>query len=104
VSDLEEIFSAIRARLAETAPNSDERAAIVAHLRSLVRWNREPMDYPEPASVAFPPTLPIAFAVCHPECGASEFLVDGSSQECEYCGGSLFRTETREYVLKERAT
>ena len=104
MSDLDDIISAIRARLAETAPNSDEREAILAHLRSLARWNREPMDYPEPAGVTFPATLPISFAVCHPECGASEFLVDGASQECEYCGGSLFRTETREYVLNERPT
>ena len=102
--DLDALFSAIRARVEDTRPDSDERKVILSHLYSLARWNREPMDYPEVGVVTFPAILPIAFAVCHPECGASEFLVDGSTQECEYCGGQLFRTETRDYVLKEPAT
>jgi hypothetical protein len=37
--------------------------------------------------------------VCHPECGAREFIVDGSTQECSHCGGSMFRSDTAEYRL-----
>ena len=63
------------------------------------------MDYPDPGAVSFPEAIHIAYAVCHPECGAREFIVDGSTQECQYCGGGLmFRTEVREYVLRDAAT
>jgi hypothetical protein len=49
--------------------------------------------------VEFPAEVQIAFAICHPACGTQEFIVDGSTQECQFCGGLLFRTETRGYRL-----
>ena len=30
--------------------------------------------------MSFPERLHVAFAVCHPECGATEFVVDGSTR------------------------
>ena len=58
-------------------------------------------DYPKvkAKSVRFPQELSIAFAVCSKKCGALQFIVDGSTQVCEYCGGLMFRTEVCEYVL-----
>ena len=104
MTDLDALFAAIRERLAETAPGSDGRAALLAHLRNLARWQQEPLDYVDPGPVTFPATLPVAYAVCHPECGGAEFIVEGSTQECQHCGGLLFRMETREYELRDRAT
>jgi hypothetical protein len=61
-----------------------------------------PSDYPEvnEEDVVFPSEIPIAYAVCPPDCGAAQFIVDGSSQICEYCGRQRFRTAVRWYVLR----
>ena len=75
----------------------------MAHLRSLARWDQEPNNYPAVAAPSFPERLPIAYAFCHPECGTREFIVDGSTQECQRRGGLLFRAETREYELLRAA-
>ena len=40
----------------------------------------------EPADVQFPKEIFVSFAVCSKECGNTEFIVDGSTQVCEYCG------------------
>ena len=101
LNEIDTLFAEIRARLEEAGPDSGSADAIVAHLRSLARWRREPQDYVDPGPVAFPASLPIAYAVCHPECGAAEFIVEGSTQECQYCGGLLFRMQTRDYGLAE---
>ena len=97
--DFDTLFAEIRARYDALPAGSDARADFVAHLRSLARFLDEPMDYPTPSAVAFPEGMAVAYAVCHPECGASEFIVDGSTQECQRCGGLLFRTEVRSYEL-----
>jgi len=104
LSDLDALFESIRAQLADLSPESDAHQSLFAHLRHLALGEDEPMDYPDPGAVAFPETMPVAYAVCHPECGAREFIVDGSTQECQYCGGLMFRTEVREYVLRDAAT
>lgn len=76
---------------------------MIAHMRSLARFEADPADYPEPSDVSFPERLHAAFAVCHPECGAREFVVDGSTQECQRCGGRMFRTDVAEYRLVRAA-
>ncbi len=58
------------------------------------------MDYPNDVDPMFPESIHVAYAVCHPHCGVREFIVDGSTQECQHCGGHLFRTATHEYVRK----
>ena len=104
MSEIEDLFAEIRARIGEARPGSGGAEAILAHLRSLARWHREPQDYVDPGPARFPSALPIAYAVCHPECGTAEFIVEGSTQECQHCGGLLFRMETRDYALADRAT
>lgn len=54
-------------------------------------------DYPKVTGVAFPKKLPIAYAVCGTKCGNRAFIVDGSTQVCEYCGHLMFRTEVSSY-------
>jgi hypothetical protein len=58
-------------------------------------------DYPDPPEelLVFPKEIPISFAVCSKECGKHDFIVDGGSQICEYCGKSRFRIVSRWYVL-----
>jgi len=58
-------------------------------------------EYPEVDNVEFPKEIYIAYAVCGKECGNREYIVDGQSQICQYCGKSLFRTEVKKYVISE---
>ena len=58
------------------------------------------IETPE-GSVEFPKEIKVAFAVCSKECGCMQYIVDGSTQVCEYCGHNMFRTEVKTYVLKE---
>ena len=95
---LNELLQSVQARYAELPAGSEARRDFLAHLRSLARWHAEPTDYPEAGTAEFPAHVRVALAICHPECGAREFIVDGSTQ-CQSCGGLLFRAETREYQL-----
>jgi hypothetical protein len=99
--DFGSLFAQIRARYDALPEGSNSRADLLAHVRSLARFLDEPMDYPEPGRITFPGQMPVAYAVCHPECGAAEFIVDGSTQECQLCGGLLFRMKVRTYSLSE---
>lgn len=56
-------------------------------------------EYPAIADVAFPEEIEIAYAVCGNDCGNREFIVDGQSQVCQYCGKLMFRTLVRKYKL-----
>jgi hypothetical protein len=58
-------------------------------------------NYPEVDSVTFPKEINIAYAVCGKRCGNREFIVDGQSQVCQYCGRLMFRTEISTYVAKK---
>lgn len=93
--DLDELFRQIAHRLAELRSDAS-RQSLLRHLRSLARWQREPLDYPD-VSIPFPEQIGIAVAVCHPDCGGVELIVDGSTQECQHCGGHMFRTTVQEY-------
>jgi hypothetical protein len=61
----------------------------------------EMADYPDVEAVEFPAEIYIAFAVCGNKCGHKEFIVDGSTQVCQYCGKLMFRTEVKKYRLAE---
>ena len=98
---LDELFEAIRHRYAELGPQSHRRESFLAHLRSLTRWESESDDYPDPGVVLFPERLHVAYAVCNAECGTREFIVDGSTQECQHCGSLMFRTKPAEYELMQ---
>lgn len=95
--EIDEILAAIRNRYSELPIEGPTRASFVSHLHSLSRWHQEPKDYVEPETVDYPERIPIAFAVCHPECGRAEFIVDGSTQECQACGSLMFRVESSWY-------
>ena len=58
-------------------------------------------DYPEidDEQVDFPAEIHIAYAVSTKDCGLREFIVDGSTQICQYCGKMMYRTAVRRYVL-----
>jgi hypothetical protein len=101
--ELEQLIEHLRARYAALPPHPDARRDFLAHLRSLSRWHAEPQDYPVASDVAFPSAITVAFAVCHPECGAREFIVEGSTQECQACGSLMYRAERKSYRL-ERPT
>lgn len=58
-------------------------------------------DYPEIENVDFPEEIYIAYVVCGNECGNKEFIVDGQTQVCQYCGKLMFRTEVGKYVLEK---
>ncbi len=99
--NIPELLDAILKNLNALAPGSENRSSYVAHLRSLARCRQEPFDYPQVENVTFPKTLKIAYAVCHSDCGMREFIVDGSSQECQFCGGLNYRAKFAYYQLKE---
>lgn len=58
-------------------------------------------DYPEvdENAIEFPNDIYIAFAVSTKDCGNSEFIVDGSTQICDVCGKTMFRTIVRRYQI-----
>lgn len=101
---IDDLLEAVRRRHDELI-SSDYNSKIIesfrAHLSSLAKWYDEPNDYPEVDSVAFPNSIHIACAVCHPECGTVEWIVDGSTQRCQRCGASMFRTEVAEYGRRD---
>jgi len=59
-------------------------------------------QYQEPGKIEFPRELPVAFAVCAKKCGRRQFIVDGATQVCEYCGRLMFRVEVATYALKQK--
>lgn len=94
--ELEASIARIRARYAEIRRNSSQMESFLLHLRSLGQWEQESMDYPT-ATAKFPKVVHVAYAVCHPDCGREELIVDGSTQECQRCGRLMFRTEVQRY-------
>jgi hypothetical protein len=96
--ELAKLFSEIKLRVYDLDHVTHRQLRLLAHIRSLTCWEQDAMDYPE-VIAEFPETIDIAWAVCHPECGVREFIVEGSTQECQSCGSSLFRLETRKYRL-----
>ena len=97
--ELEDLISRIRARHATIPRNSSQMESFLLHLRSLGRWEQDPMDYPT-VTASFPGTVNVAYAVCHPDCGTKQLIIDGSTQECQRCGRLMFRTEVQEYERK----
>jgi hypothetical protein len=101
MNEFDEIIASIKKKIESLPEGSCLKQNYMAHLRSLAR-KEEPMDYPTATDVNFPESIYIAYAVCHPECGVAEYIVDGSTQECQYCGGLMFRTEVAEYMLASK--
>jgi hypothetical protein len=98
-AELEVMLSQIRARYAKMRKGSPQEDSFLLHLNSLGQWEQDQMDYLD-AAADFPKTVHIAYAVCHPDCGTKELIVDGSTQECQRCGRLMFRTAVHEYERK----
>jgi hypothetical protein len=101
-SDWKRIFDGIRAKYSKLEHGSQSALeSFVSHVKSLENWEDWDMNFPDPP-VEFPDKIWIAFAVCHPDCGVEEFIVDGSTQECQRCGRHLFRNSKKIYCKVEK--
>jgi hypothetical protein len=97
--ELEASIARIRARYAEIRKSSSPMESFLLHLHSLGQWEQEPMDFPT-VTAKFPAVVHVAYAVCHPDCGREEVIIDGSTQECQRCGRLMFRTVVQKYERK----
>ena len=81
LAEVEEGFALIRHKLIALEKDDCEYDRLLDHIRSLARFRAEPMDYDEDnvEIPEFPAEVLIAYAICHPECGMKEFIVDGST-------------------------
>jgi hypothetical protein len=94
-SDIEPLLNSIRQRWTDLAGAPVYRESMRLHLQSLGTDATDCVS--ETENVNFPDRLSIAFAIC--KCGIREFIVDGSTQECQTCGSLMFRTEVADYEL-----
>ena len=99
-NELEELLTRVRKRYTQLRNGSCQQTSFLAHVRSLATWEQDTGSYPD-AAAEFPNEIYIAYACCQPDCGVKEFVVDGSTQECQHCGRLMFRTEVRKYKLAE---
>jgi len=100
MTDIDPLLERIVARHQALQGNTNKLQRFLVHVRSLGHWENDPKDYPE-IDRDFPERIAVAFAVCHPDCGAEEFIVDGSTQECQHCGQLMFRRSVRWYNIAE---
>ena len=95
-----DLFDNILKRYLELGPNSERRLSFIRHVENLSQWESDISDIEEEFIVPlliFPPEIYVSLASCHPNCGTQEFIVDGSTQECQRCGRLMFRFESRKY-------
>lgn len=101
--EVEHLLSHIRDRYEQIRDHPCRRERFLLHLESLGHWEDEPMDYPD-VTPEFPETVYVAYAVCHPNCGTRELIIDGSTQECQRCGSHMFRLSAKQYKIRRRRT
>lgn len=103
-AELEKALQRIRKKYESFGDGNSVKERYLRYINSLGQYYSEPMDYPDikEKDIRFPDLEYIAFAVCHPDCGASAFIVEGGSQYCSKCGSTLFRICAKEYVPKKR--
>lgn len=58
-------------------------------------------DYPDVDNIEFPSEIYISVSLCGNDCGACGFIVDGSTQICEYCGRLMIKHDSKKYILAE---
>ena len=96
--DINELLNQVREKY--SALDSEKRRdSVLRHLRSIASLDE---GFAEPVGVKvpkFPNRLPVAYATC--ECGVGEFIVEGSTQECQHCGRLMFRHQTEWYERHE---
>jgi hypothetical protein len=62
--DLESLLVSLRDRHNRLREGSMEKMSFLLHLKSLSRWNEEPLDYPNIRNTEFPTSIQIALGVC----------------------------------------
>lgn len=97
-NDIEALIDSVRKRWKDLAGAPVYRNSLLLHLKSL--GSDETVQVSEPRKVTFPARISIAFAIC--KCGIREFIVDGSTQECQNCGSLMFRTKVADYESVQR--
>ena len=99
--DWDRLFARIESRYGELRGKSEARLiSFVAHVENLGDWEKDIGAWViPPQPIAFPETPAIAFATCQADCRTGQFIVDGSTQECQRCGRLLFRHEARAFKL-----
>lgn len=100
-SDIDKLLLDVERRYLEVVENFAVvyQDSFLAHVRSLARWYKPRKEEPPLISAQFPKKILIAYAVCDVGCGQKEFIVDGGTQECQYCGSLMYRMETAEYEV-----
>ena len=98
----ETLFASIRKRYLDLQGGDASRLqSFLSHVENLGVWEADgSFDTIIEARATFPETLFVAFATCHVDCGAAEFIVEGSTQECQRCGRLPFRHTSKEYAIK----
>jgi hypothetical protein len=94
--DWDSVFAGIRRRFDEVKMNPRRGKSFLDHVYNLQNWEAEKIDYPD-VTPAFPDSILIAYAVCHPDCGEEQLIVDGGTQECQRCGRNMFRIKSIRY-------
>ena len=93
----DELIGMIKVRHDQLKDSPKILEGFLLHMKSLARYYDEPMDYEELECI-YPENLSIAFAVCHPDCASCQFIVEGGTQECQYCGSHMFRLSSAKYT------
>jgi hypothetical protein len=98
--DIEILLDSLRKRWNELAGAPFYRQSFLLHLQSL--GSDIEFQACDARKVTFPSRLSVAYAIC--KCGVKEFIVDGSTQECQNCGKLMFRAEVADYQLANPPT
>lgn len=98
--DWTQMFQGIKKRYSELMGNLTRAERFLDHVRNLSQWENDNHDYPL-VPARFPERVYLAYAVCHPDCGAEQVIVEGGTQECQRCGRLMFRLESKAYQLAD---
>ncbi|ATQ70978.1 hypothetical protein Ms3S1_p20840 (plasmid) [Methylosinus sp. 3S-1] len=94
--DWDAVFTGIRRRFDEVKTNPRRGKSFLDHVYNLQNWEADGLTYPSVTPV-FPDRIFVAYAVCQPDCGEEQLIVEGGTQECQRCGRLMFRVETMCY-------
>ena len=95
--DWNKILEDIKIRYSELQ-SSERKDRFLSHFINLSEWEKQ-QHYNFEEGIKFPESVFVWLAVCAPECGERNFIVDGSTQECQHCGRLMYRVEGRDYLL-----
>jgi hypothetical protein len=94
-TNIDKLLAEIKKRYKALWDGSCKQKDYLNHIRSLA--GDMTTKYIIPSKVKFEKCIPIAFAVCNKECGYVQLIVEGGTQECQFCGGLMYRVKTKLY-------